>query len=152
MKAFAELLDHLVYTPGRNAKLRLMQEYFRATPDPDRGYALAALTDGLPFSFPVRRILMNLMTRRLDPELFRLSRDYIGDTAETVALAWPEPETLPVPPRLGDIVADLELMDRNALEGRLEAWLDSLDSTGRWALLKLLTGALRVGVDPKSVV
>lgn len=149
MKAFAELLDHLVYTPGRNAKLRLMQEYFRTTPDPDRGYALAALTDGLPFSFPVRRILMNLMTRRLDPELFRLSRDYIGDTAETVALAWPEPETLPAPPRLGDIVAELELMDRNALEGRLEVWLDSLDSTGRWALLKLLTGALRVGVSAR---
>jgi DNA ligase-1 len=149
VKAFADLLDHLVYTPGRNAKLRLMQDYFRATPDPDRGYALAALTDGLPFSFPVRRTLMNLMTRRLDPELFRLSRDYVGDTAETVALAWPEPATAQIPPRLGDIVAELELMDRNALEARLEAWLDSLDATGRWALLKLLTGALRVGVSAR---
>jgi DNA ligase-1 len=149
VKAFADLLDHLVYTPGRNAKLRLMQDYFRATPDPDRGYALAALTDGLPFSFPVRRTLMNLMTRRLDPELFRLSRDYVGDTAETVALAWPEPRAAQIPPRLGDIVAELELMDRNALEGRLEAWLDSLDATGRWALLKLLTGALRVGVSAR---
>src|SRR5688572_17352960 len=126
-----------------------MQNYFRATPDPDRGYALAALTDGLPFSFPVRRILMNLMTRRLDPELFRLSRDYVGDTAETVALAWTESQTVQVPPRFGDIVAELELMDRNALEARLEVWLDSLDSTGRWALLKLLTGALRVGVSAR---
>ena len=91
MKLFAELLDRLAYTPGRNAKLRLMQRYFQATPDPDRGYALAALTDGLPFSFPVRRTITSLVTRRLEPELFRLSRDYVGDTAETLALAWPEP-------------------------------------------------------------
>ena len=55
MKAFATLLDRLSYTPSRNGKLALMAEYFQRTPDPDRGYALAALTDGLPFSFPVRQ-------------------------------------------------------------------------------------------------
>ena len=149
MKLFAELLDRLAYTPGRNAKLRLMQRYFQTTPDPDRGYALAALTDSLPFSFPVRRTITSLVTRRLEPELFRLSRDYVGDTAETLALAWPEPAGPVVPPRLCEIVAELELMDRNALEMRLEAWLDGLDATGRWALLKLLTGALRVGVSAR---
>src|SRR5262245_62947694 len=88
MKAFAELLDRLSYSPSRNAKLRLMADYFRATPDPDRGWALAALTDGLPFSFPLRRTLLEMMARRIDPELFRLSRDYVGDTAETIALVW----------------------------------------------------------------
>ena len=65
-----------------------MADYFRATPDPDRGWALAALTDGLPFSFPLRRTLVDMMARRMDPELFRLSRDYVGDTAETIALVW----------------------------------------------------------------
>ena len=88
MKAFADLLDRLSYSPSRNAKLRLMADYFRATPDPDRGWALAALTDGLPFSFPLRRTLVDMMARRMDPELFRLSRDYVGDTAETIALVW----------------------------------------------------------------
>src|SRR6185295_13883944 len=90
MKAFADLLDRLTYTPSRNAKLRLMREYFRATPDPDRGWALAALTDGLPFSFPLRRTLSDMMARRMDPELFAMSRDYVGDTAETIALVWEE--------------------------------------------------------------
>ena len=65
-----------------------MADYFRATPDPDRGWALAALTDGLPFSFPLRRTLVDMMARSMDPELFRLSRDYVGDTAETIALVW----------------------------------------------------------------
>ncbi|HEU4379805.1 MAG TPA: ATP-dependent DNA ligase, partial [Hyphomicrobiaceae bacterium] len=66
MKAFADLLDRLSYTPARNAKLRLMADYFRTAPDPDRGWALCALTDGLPFSFPLRRTLTDMMARRMD--------------------------------------------------------------------------------------
>jgi hypothetical protein len=74
VKAFADLLDRLSYSPSRNAKLRLMADYFRTAPDPDRGWALAALTDCLPFSFPLRRTLTEMMDRRMDPVLFRLSR------------------------------------------------------------------------------
>ena len=33
---------------------------------------------------------MDLVTRFIDPVLYRLSRDYVGDTAETVALLWPD--------------------------------------------------------------
>ncbi len=47
MNRFAELLDRLAYEPGRNNKLRLITNYFRAVEDPDRGYALAALTGAL---------------------------------------------------------------------------------------------------------
>lgn len=149
MTPFAALLDRLVYTPGRNAKVRLLQDYFRSVPDPDRGWALAALTDGLPFSFPVRRTLTELMASRLDEELYRLSRDYVGDTAETVALVWPESGQETAPPRLADVIAALELMPPSELGAHLERWLDALDATGRWALLKLLTGALRVGVSAR---
>src|SRR5262245_28844980 len=177
MKAFAHLLDRLSYSPSRNAKLRLMRDYFRSTPDPDRGWALAVLTDGLPFSFPLRRTLMDLMARRMDEELFRLSRDYVGDTAETIALVWDTPGPgqagaggsapasaigddaagAPRPPtreeanplRLSEVISELTLVGRNDLAPRLEAWLDQLDATGRWALLKLLTGALRVGVSAR---
>lgn len=149
MKAFAELLDRLVYMPSRNGKLRLMAEYFEAAPDPDRGWALAALTGGLKLSFPMRRIVRDLMADRADPELFRLSRDYVGDTAETVALMWPEP-TAPQPaPALSEIVATLEGADTATAQRYLETSLDSLDASGRWALLKLVTGALRVGVSAR---
>ncbi len=149
MKAFAALLDRLVYSPGRNTKLQLMQDYFRTTPDPDRGWALAALTDGLPFSFPVRRTILELMDKRLDAELFRLSRDYVGDTAETVALLWPDTEAQGDPPRLSEVVSRLGLIDAQELGDVIASWLDRLDATGRWALLKLLTGALRVGVSAR---
>lgn len=46
MEEFAALLDALVYTTSRNRKLALIAAYLRAAPDPDRGWALAALTDG----------------------------------------------------------------------------------------------------------
>ena len=151
MKAFSDLLDRLSYTPGRNAKLRLMTDYFRATPDPDRGYALAALTDGLGVRLPVRRTIGELMTRRFDAELFAMSRDYVGDTTETVALLWTplDGHQAQAPLRLADVAAEIAIMDRGRLPEILEAWLDNLDVTGRWALLKLLTGALRVGVSAR---
>jgi DNA ligase-1 len=53
------------------------------------------------------------------------------------------------PPRLADIIAELALIGRNDLGERLETWLDALDATERWALIKLLTGALRVGVSAR---
>ena len=46
---FAWLLDRLAYEPRRNAKLALIADYLRTTPDPDRGLALAAMTGGLVF-------------------------------------------------------------------------------------------------------
>lgn len=149
MKAFAELLDRLLYTPSRNGKLTLMANYFRATPDPDRGYALAALTDGLPHAFPIRRVIVELAANRFDPELFHLSRDYVGDTAETLSLMWPKPANAGTPPRLSEIVERLQYIGRHEQAAELASWLDRLDVTGRWALLKFLSGEPRVGVSAR---
>ena len=149
MHAFAELLDRLAFSPSRNAKLRLMQDYFAKTPDPDRGWALAILAGGLDLKLQVRKAITDLMAPRVDPELFRLSREYVGDTAETVALLWPETEADDEPLALSEIVAELDGADAARLTVLLERWLNRLDSTGRWALLKLVTGGLRVGVSAR---
>ncbi len=149
MKAFAELLDRLAYIPSRNDKLRLLADYFATTPDPDRGFALAALTDGLFFRLPLRRILSEMLEPRVDPVLFSLSRDYVGDTAETIALLWPTTRQGQEPPRLAAIVAALQSASPAEVQTLLAKWLDHLDATGRWALLKLVTGALRVGVSAR---
>src|SRR2546423_10127823 len=90
MNRFAELLDRLAYEPGRNNKLRLITAYFRETGDPDRGYALAALTGGLSFKHAKSGLIRDLITDRADPVLFGLSYDYVGDLSETVALMWPK--------------------------------------------------------------
>src|ERR1700722_10669543 len=90
MNRFAELLDRLAYEPGRNNKLRLLTNYFRATEDPDRGYALAALTGALSFKHAKPGLIRDLIAARTDPVLFALSYDYVGDLSETVALMWPK--------------------------------------------------------------
>ena len=147
MRAFAALLDRLAFTPSRNGKLKLLEDYLREAPDPDRGWALAALTDGLDLRLQVRKLIGELMAPRIDPELFRLSRDYVGDTAETVALLWPDGGGDAPPPTLSEIVSALDGADTKQVGHLLEAWFDLLDATGRWALLKLITGGLRVGVS-----
>lgn len=149
MKAFATLLDRLSYTPGRLGKLRLLKDYFAHTPDPARGYALAALTGGLELDTAKPSVIRTLVTSRVDPQLFSWSYDYVGDLAETVALIWQERPGAYRPPDLPDVIERLQTARKSEVPILLESWLDALDATGRWALLKLLTGALRVGLSAR---
>jgi ATP-dependent DNA ligase len=201
MQAFAALLERLVLTPQRNVKLRLMVDYFRAVPDPDRGYALAALTGDLSIPGVKPAMLRALVTERVDEVLFAYSYDYVGDLAETVSLIWPArpreqtpampdqtplsplagetvelgraelasarreggteeptPSSLASPPplrgpvanvRLGEVVEQLQHASRSDGPKLIERLLDSFDATGRWALIKLVTGGLRIGVSAR---
>jgi len=150
LEEFATLLDALIYTRSRNEKLRLIAEYLRDTPDPDRGWALAALTDGLDFKAVKSSTIRNLLKERVDPVLWSLSRDFVGDTAETAALLWPERETdVTAPPKVSEAVEALSGMTRASVMGELPVMLDKLDSAGRYALLKLATGGMRVGVSSR---
>jgi len=151
MNRFAELLDRLAYEPARNAKLTLLADYFRSTPDPDRGYALAAMTGALSFKHAKPNLIRTLIAERTDPTLFEMSYDYVGDLSETVALMWPSGPHKPVEaaPSLSTVVHTLATLGKTELPRRLAAWLDQLDETGRWALLKLVTGGLRIGVSAR---
>lgn len=149
MNRFAALIDRLGYEPRRNAKLRLMTDYFRDTPDPERGWALAALTGALSFRHAKPGLIKGLIAERSDPVLFALSYDYVGDLAETVALMWPTQSGANEIPHLSDIVAGLNESTKADLPRRLATWLDALDETGRWALLKLITGAMRIGASAR---
>ncbi|HEY0329180.1 MAG TPA: ATP-dependent DNA ligase [Rhodopseudomonas sp.] len=211
MNRFAELLDRLAYEPGRNAKLRLITRYLHVTEDPDRGFALAALTGALSFKHAKSGLIRELIAARTDPVLFALSYDYVGDLSETVALMWPRspvlssplpsaapfspppcgevsgvgvcdeyasvldphpspprkgegarrasmssvPTNLPLSPRndptptLTEVVTTLATLGKAELPAQLSRWLDELDEVGRWALLKLVTGSLRIGVSAR---
>jgi DNA ligase 1 len=149
VKRFAQLLDQLSFQPQRNAKLRLLTDYFATAPDPDRGYALAALTGELSFQYAKGGMLRDLAAERTDPVLFHLSYDYVGDLAETVALIWPaKPTDAPAPP-LADIVETLQVAPKTKMPALIADWLDRLDAVGRWALIKLIAGNLRIGVSAR---
>ena len=150
MEEFAALVDALVYTRSRNEKLRLIADYMRETPDPDRGWALAALTGGLDFPAVKSSTIRNLLMERVDPVLWTLSRDFVGDTAETASLMWPEPNhDVTAPPSVLQVVEMLDAMTRVSVMSELPKLLDRLDSSGRYALFKLATGGLRVGVSAR---
>ena len=150
LPAFAELLERLVFTPGRNAKLALLRQWFAEQPDPDRGIGLAAMTDELTFSVAKPAMIRELVATRTDPELWRLSHDYVGDLAETVALIWqPRAGVNAPPPTLAEIVEALETTPKAEIPALIAGWLDTLDAGGRLALIKLLTGGLRVGVSAR---
>jgi DNA ligase-1 len=188
MNRFAELLDRLAYEPARNNKLRLITDYFRSTPDPERGWALAALTGSLSFPHAKAGLIRSLIAERTDQVLFELSYDYVGDLSETVALMWPTslaqrtpsplvgegwgggsggdaqastiesrlptPTPNPSPQGGGElsltaVIETLSTLGKAQLPKQLARWLDALDETGRWALIKLVTGGLRIGVSAR---
>lgn len=151
MRAFAELLDRLVLTPQRNGKLRLLIDYFRTTPDPDRGLALSAITRDLELQSVKPAMLRALITERTDPTLFAYYYDYVGDLAETISLIWPGPRETPAGANLPLSVVVHELQNASRREGPqlVAGWLDLLGISERYALLKLVTGGLRIGVSAR---
>lgn len=151
MNHFAALLDALVYTTSRKRKLALLSAYLRETPDPDRGWALAALTGELDFPAVKSSTIRNLMKDRVDPVLWTLSRDFVGDTAETASLLWPESQRAEPgeTPSLDETVALLASLTRATAPKELPKLLDGLDSSGRYALIKLATGGMRIGVSAR---
>jgi DNA ligase-1 len=147
VERFAHLLDRLIYTRSRNDKIALVAAYLRTTPDPDRGWALAALTSGLDFPAVKASTIREVVATRVDAVLYSLSRDFVGDTAETASLIWPrQPTDLP-PPTVAEAVEVMAGMSRSTVMAELSRLLDRLEPDGRFALIKMATGAMRTGLS-----
>lgn len=148
MNRFAAIVDRLATADG-DMKQRLLADYLEATPEPSRSIA----ADILAGSFKSRRVklalIRGLAETRLDPALYALSLDYVGDVAETIALLWPQQRRANRAPALDEIVEALSTLGRSELPKRIEAWLDACDASGRWALIKLITGTLAPSTKPK---
>jgi DNA ligase-1 len=154
MREFSQLLDALVYTRSRNGKLKLIGDYLRRTPDPDRGWAMAALTGELNLPGVKPAAIRAIVEERVDPTLLYMSWDYVGDMAETVSLLWPKrvdqpPEIDDGTLRIANVVERLQSLGRADAPAALAQMLDHLDASGRYALLKLATGELRIGVSAR---
>ena len=150
MKQFAALLETLILTPSRNAKIDAMAAYFRDTSDPDRGLALAAITRDLTLKNLKPAMLRDLVSSRVDPDLFAMSYDYVGDLAETISLIWPaEGDGAGELPSVSGFIHLVETTPKAALPAVIEGLLDSAEAGHRWAMIKLATGGLRVGVSAR---
>lgn len=154
MEAFSQLLDDLYFTNSTRAKETILSKYLRATPDPDRGWTLAAIAGTLSFDLFKRNLIKTLMSERMDPFLFDLSRHYVGEMSETVALAWPQspdPVRLNRLPDLHEVIAEFQSRDKAGIRAYLITLLDNMTPAQRWALLKLGTRGLRIGMSARTV-
>ena len=66
----------------------------------------------------------------------------------------PDPHPYPSPQGGGElsltaVIETLTTLGKAQLPRQLARWLDALDETGRWALIKLVTGGLRIGVSAR---
>ena len=151
MEAFAKLLENIIYSPSRNQKIKLIIDYFKNNSDPERGYALGILTSNLKLSKIKNHELKKIVFLRFDENLFNLSYDYIGDTAETISLIWRSKnviETNPCP-SLDQLIQKIFKYTKKDLIKYIIFLLDCLNSTQRWTLIKILTGGLRIGVSER---
>ena len=150
MRAFASLLENLVFSPGRNSKLAHLTSWLKQTSGDSRGYGVAAITGDLSLPHVKGKMIRDLAASTTDEVLFALSYDFVGDLAETVSLLWPqEIDHNHEDFDLGTLVDILQSSTRKQAEAHMRYTLDRLDQTQRWALLKLATGGLRVGVSAR---
>jgi DNA ligase 1 len=154
MERFAKLLDRLYYTSSNLAKAALLQEYLRTTPDPDRGWTIAAIAGTLSFDLFKRNLIKQLMMQRTDPHLFELSYDYVGEMSETVAHLWtPSPDAIRLNrlPDLSEVVTHFSTASKQDVQDYLISLLDNMTAAQRWALIKLGTRGLRIGMSARFV-
>jgi len=152
MRHFANLLNKLYFTFSHLEKSKVLQEYIRTTPDPDRGYALAVISGNLSLPFFKSNTIVDMLHERVDPVLFNLSYDYVGDLSETAALLWPDTNVKKgMLPHFADMMAELSRLPKDKIKQYIINLLDNSNATERWAIFKLATGNLRIGVSTKFV-
>ena len=148
MKDFSELINKLLLTPSRNRKIQILSDYFSNTPDPERGYTLAILTNSLELrNIPISKI-KEIIYENVDKDLFALSYDYVGDLAETISLIWPYHKKGDLP-SISEIVNILKNIKKDQIRPTLENFLSIANDTERWALIKLISSGLRIGVSSR---
>ncbi len=148
MKRFADLLELLALTPSRTRKIAALAQYFAEVPDPDRGLALAVLTGELDIANVKPALLKQIVLGEVDETLFGLSYDYVGDLGETIALIWPYHGSGELP-SLSAVVTLLNQTSKTQLPKLIADLLTQARIHERWALVKLATGALRIGVSAR---
>jgi len=152
MEAFARLYAELDATTSTHAKLAALDAYFRGADAADAAWAAYFLAGGRPRQLVPARVLRDVAVAAagLPRWLFDECYDAVGDFAEAVA------HVLPPPSRTSDAgladwmsvrVLPLRGVDPETIADRLRGYLDELDASGRFLLLKLLGGSFRVGVS-----
>jgi DNA ligase-1 len=151
MQAFAALYAALDASTATNDKLAALRAYFAQAPAADAAWALYFLAGGRP-----RRTVPTALLRevacaeaQLPGWLFEECYQAVGDLAETIAWVIPAPgarSPLGLAAWLEQRLLPLRAAAVDEQRAALGGWLRELDAAGRFLLVKLIGGGLRVGV------
>jgi DNA ligase-1 len=152
MEAFARLYAELDASTSMHAKVAALDAYLRAAEAADAAWAIYFLAGGRPRQLVPARVLRDVAVTAagLPQWLFDECYDAVGDFAETVALVLPPPlrmSSAGLADWMIGRVLPLRGLAPETIGERLRGYLDELDASGRFLLLKLLGGGFRVGVS-----
>jgi DNA ligase-1 len=152
MEAFARLYAELDASTSTQAKLAALEAYLRVADAADAAWATYFLAGGRPRQLVPARVLRDVATATagLPQWLFDECYDAVGDFAETVAHVLPPPlrtSNVGLADWMSGRVLPLRGLAPEAIGERLRGYIDELDASGRFLLLKLLGGSFRVGVS-----
>ncbi len=157
MHEFVRLYNELDATTATLGKLDALKRYFRHAQSADAAWAVYFLAGGKPRQIVSTKLLRQFSIERAGiPEwLFDECYQAVGDFAETIALVLP-------PPRNGSSTALSVWMEKHIIPLRNETaekirsallgYWDELEAQERFLLIKLISGAFRVGVSKLLVI
>jgi DNA ligase-1 len=152
MKRFAALFAELDATTATNAKVAALTRYFREVPAEDAAWATYFLAGGKPRQIVPTQLMYSLACERagIDPWLFDLSYESVGDFAETVAHVLPPPageSELGLAAWVTERLLPLRGADPFTQRENIARYWNELGRNERFVMNKLITGELRVGVS-----
>jgi len=152
MKRFAALYAELDATTATNAKVAALTRYFSQAPEEDAAWAVYFLAGGKPRQIVPTQLMYALACEcaAIDPWLFDLSYEAVGDFAETVAHVLPPPtgeSELGLAAWVTERLLPLRGADPATQRAQIARYWSELGRNERFVMNKLITGELRVGVS-----
>ena len=148
MIRFSNLLDSLLLTPSKKKKIEIIVNYFKSSSINEKGWAFSILTRKFTTKYIKYSDLKKMIKNKTSDELFSYSYDYVGDFAETFSLLWPQKKTKKESISLSYLMDKiLNLNDKKLLIEFLESIFNKVSSNEIYAIIKILTGGLRIGVS-----
>ncbi len=159
MRRFAELFRQLDRTNSTNAKIAALVRYFHSAPPRDAIWAVYVLSGRR-----LKRLIKANELREWASDvaslplwLFEETYQHVGDLAETVALLVPEhsggeQRAITLADWMTSELPKLrQISDHDDRKSLVTSWWQQVEATERFLLVKLMTGAFRIGVSKRLV-
>ncbi|MTI18814.1 hypothetical protein E1162_16325 [Rhodobacteraceae bacterium RKSG542] len=151
MKAFSALVEALESDKSPTARERYLAAFLAENDRSECEVALGVLSGAFSLLKAVRpKLLEAVSSKRLDAEYAALSKSFLKDQRETIALNWPV-TSFDDGLSLSDAWQRWQTAAKGDQEAALEALLDECAPQARLVLIKLLSGSLSGLIAPRDV-